>query len=114
MGHELKKLQRKWGLKHAYGILPEQYDQMSLDQGGVCAICRKPETATFKGHTKRLSVDHDHGTGRVRGLLCTACNTLLGHARDNVEVLREAIVYLFKHTPKPSETQLDVGHEGSV
>lgn len=60
---------------------------MLTDQNRTCAICKNPfET--------RPEVDHDHGTGRVRGLLCGNCNKMLGHARDNVSVLNAAIQYL--------------------
>ena len=47
-------------------------------QNGVCAICGNPETATSHGTIRRLSVDHDHETGEVRGLLCSKCNFALG------------------------------------
>lgn len=72
-----------------YGLSPEDYDRLYAVQGGRCYICRR---AT--GRTRRLSVDHDHITGRVRGLLCRPCNTLLGHARDDAEFFIRAIEYL--------------------
>lgn len=58
-------------------------------QGGVCAICR---IAT--GKTKNLAVDHDHQSGDVRGLLCSPCNRMLGHARDAVAFFVRGIDYL--------------------
>lgn len=61
-----------------YGLQPGGYDMLLELQDGHCAICRR---AT--GKTRRLSVDHDHKTGKVRGLLCRPCNTLLGHLRDD-------------------------------
>ncbi len=67
---------------------------MEAAQGGVCAICGLPETRVVKGKLNRLAVDHDHTTGRVRGLLCFRCNTCLGRFEDNVELLRAAEAYL--------------------
>ena len=61
-----------------YGCTSAEFDAMFTTQQGKCAICRLPETSTQKGRPRRLSVDHDHVTGRIRGLLCGACNTGLG------------------------------------
>jgi len=62
-----------------YGVTPEQYATMLQQQGYVCAVCGRPETnSTGKGGTRSLAVDHDHDTGKVRALLCHACNTALG------------------------------------
>src|SRR5438445_9289465 len=61
----------------------EEYDAMSEYQRGVCAICGKEPT-----DGERLAVDHDHATGRVRGLLCRGCNTGLGHFTDDPSRLR--------------------------
>jgi len=73
-----------------YGITQAEYEALYLFQGGRCAICWR---AT--GKSKRLSVDHDHKTGEVRGLLCSPCNRgVLGHLRDDVLALERAIRYL--------------------
>lgn len=77
-----------------YGITGADYDAMFLAQDGLCAICRLPESMTYKGQVKQLSVDHDHDTGRVRGLLCAACNFALGKFRDDPALLRAAADYL--------------------
>jgi hypothetical protein len=76
-------------IKSRYGITAVDYNTMYEIQGGRCAICQR---AT--GATRRLSVDHDHVTLEVRGLLCRPCNTLLGHARDQVEFFERCIAYL--------------------
>ena len=64
--------QRDWRLQKRYGISAETYDRMLQVQGGVCALCfTLPKS-------NRLHVDHDPETNRVRGLLCTSCNTTIG------------------------------------
>ena len=73
-----------------YGISAEEYWEIYEFQGGRCAMCRR---AT--GASKKLSVDHCHATGVVRGLLCLPCNrNVLGHAQDEVEFFERAIDYL--------------------
>jgi hypothetical protein len=86
-----KNRKKRPNLLYRYGITSDEYDQLLVDQGGVCAVCGLPETSNFKS---RLSVDHNHETGRVRGLLCNTCNRALGLLRDNPEVLRNAASYL--------------------
>lgn len=81
-----------------FGINSETYSQMLQSQSGVCAICGNPETATRLGVVKALSVDHCHTTGRIRGLLCSDCNTGIGKLRDSVKVLQNAIRYLQSHS----------------
>lgn len=84
-------------IQKTYGITPSEYWAIYEAQGGVCAICQR---AT--GARKRLSIDHDHSCcsgktscGRcVRSLLCTPCNNMLGHGRDDYEFFRRAADYL--------------------
>ncbi len=83
--------------KKEYGIDFAEYQRMLIDQKGVCAICEKPETKLQNGSIRMLSVDHNHTTGAVRGLLCGNCNLAVGYACDDVSVLERAIVYLQKH-----------------
>ena len=84
----LERARRKAMFKK-YGLTHEAYDRCLAEQGGVCAICRK---ACQMHH--RLSVDHDHDTGRVRGLLCHSCNTGLGKFGDSLLTLEAACAYL--------------------
>lgn len=84
-------------LRTGFGIGLADYQAMYDAQGGVCAICQKPETATRRGKVKMLAVDHCHGTGKVRGLLCVECNTGIGKLREDTTVLRAAIRYLETH-----------------
>lgn len=70
---------RRQRLLLRYGLTPEAYAEMFAAQGGLCAICRRPETRLTKdGLPTPLSVDHSHDTEAVRGLLCARCNGALG------------------------------------
>ena len=80
-----------------FGITAERYAEMVEAQGGLCAICGKPECETRNGKVKALAVDHDHESGRIRGLLCVACNTGLGKLGDDPVVLRKAAAYVERH-----------------
>lgn len=84
---------RQFTLKK-YGLTPDDYAALWTAQGGLCAICRREETAMREGVRRVLCVDHDKHTGRVRGLLCAACNMALGLFIDNRDSLRAAIAYL--------------------
>lgn len=72
-----------------YGITRDQFAEMSAAQDDLCAICKRPP----QGKT-RLSVDHEHKTRKIRGLLCDPCNTGLGMFQDNPDLLAAAITYL--------------------
>ncbi len=81
-------------LRKKFGLTLEAYTKILEAQNGVCAICRQPETATRNGRALNLAVDHDHVTGKIRGLLCGCCNTSLGGFKDNPLILSNAIAYL--------------------
>lgn len=68
-----------------YGITEQDFLEMERVQGGVCAICRRPERRKVRGRVTRLSVDHCHKTGRVRGLLCAHCNSKLSLVEQLVD-----------------------------
>lgn len=76
-------------VQSTYGLSGGEYAALYAFQGGKCAICRR---AT--GASRKLSVDHDHGSGSVRGLLCRPCNSILGHARDDGSFFIRAYNYL--------------------
>lgn len=66
-------------LKYRYNISLELYNKMLADQNNLCKVCNKLETAiTSGGIIRRLAVDHDHNTGKIRGLLCGKCNNAYG------------------------------------
>lgn len=84
---------RKYWLKARYNITPQEYDSLFSSQEGRCLICNIHSTETSKG----LVVDHCHNTNRIRGLLCSKCNTGIGQFNENVTILERAITYINKH-----------------
>jgi hypothetical protein len=76
-----------------YKITYETYKQMFYTQNGRCAICNRHQDS-FK---RLLSVDHNHVTQKVRSLLCDNCNSILGHSKENIEILNKVIDYLKIH-----------------
>lgn len=88
----LRKARHEKRQQQVYGLAPGEYDRLYEAQGGLCAICG-PVTG-YNGSTRRLSTDHDHQTGLVRGLLCKHCNDMLGRFRDDASILLRAIWYL--------------------
>lgn len=91
---EFKKQRRDYNhsdhINKTYGITAEEYQRIYEAQGSKCYICQR---AT--GARRKLAVDHDHGTGFVRGLLCKPCNyKVLGHLRDDTEAFQRAIDYI--------------------
>ena len=91
--HKNKHLQRetrKWAhILNRYGITKKDYESMWLRQGGKCPVCDKMEL-----DGKLLHIDHDHKTGRIRGLLCGPCNRFIGLAKENIHTLHGAVDYL--------------------
>lgn len=97
--HYQKEQHRKNHLKSTYKITNEQYDFMLLQQQNKCKICNKEETMIHQStdKIKKLSVDHSHKTGKIRGLLCANCNLMIGHAKEQSHVLKNAAIYLEEH-----------------
>lgn len=91
-------------LKTMYGITIEEYDDMLKRQNGVCAICLKPESQSYR----RLAVDHNHTTGKVRALLCYGCNRGIGSFKENPDSLRSAADYLESWCPSSYYSKSDV------
>lgn len=98
-GYDRKRYQknpqgeRERHLVRKYGVTLADYDAMFASQGGKCAICGRVQV-------RALDVDHCHVTGKVRGLLCTNCNRMIGHAGDSAECLEAAAVYLRGPVPQ--------------
>lgn len=86
-----KFIRRRAALKRKYGITPEQYDLMFKKQNGKCGICDNPFVENNKkgwGSKKEPCVDHDHKTGKVRGILCRGCNLSLSMIEDENFILK--------------------------
>lgn len=84
-------------LTSRYGLTVSDLQAMAIAQNHRCAICDELESELRNGKAKHLAVDHDHNTGAVRGLLCSACNTGIGKFKDDPKLLQAAIAYLAKH-----------------
>jgi hypothetical protein len=87
----------KWrsDLKIKYGMTEEQWWEIFDKQGGKCAICGEQETSKHSSGTVfRMSVDHCHTTGKIRGILCNNCNRAIGMLKDDARMLRRAADYL--------------------
>jgi len=80
-------------LKKDYGITLDDWNRMFEAQNGCCAICGQHQSDL----SRTLCVDHNHETGKVRGLLCGTCNRSIGLLKDDKDILRSAISYLEKH-----------------
>ena len=93
---QMNAASRAFQLMKNFGLTPEAYDVMLLAQSGVCACCGRGQGA------KRLHVDHDHATGRVRKLLCARCNTAIGQLEHPLRPVWEAYLASF-----PGDTDIE-------
>jgi hypothetical protein len=84
---------RDAGFKRLYGISLEERAVILQKQKNRCLICKEKFASSFSSH-----IDHDHVTGRIRGILCNNCNCGLGYFRDNPQLLHAAIEYLHYQT----------------
>lgn len=82
----VKENSRRQSLRRKYGITLEEFYNKVESQGGCCLICGV--------YGKKLMVDHDHKTGRIRGIICHNCNMVIGHGKESVEILQKVIKYL--------------------
>jgi hypothetical protein len=104
----LKEKRYENHLKWDFGITIEEYDKILAEQDGRCAICGSTDPG--KGKT-RFSVDHDHKTGKVRGLLCDPCNNGIARFNDNTDILKSAIYYITKFKEREKENESNQGTE---
>ena len=98
----MKKHSKAWKLKHAnhcanyqlkikYGLTREMYDNMYMTQLGLCAICHEPFGI------RKPVVDHCHVTNKVRGLVHSLCNSMIGYSKERIDILELGAEYLRKH-----------------
>ena len=90
-----KDVYKEKHLQKAYGISLNDFIKMLEDQGYRCGICA---THLAEANPKNVHIDHCHDSGVIRGVLCNSCNMGIGMLKDNVTVLKQAIVYLEKHS----------------
>lgn len=99
----LRRQRRGSELRTKVGITLADYEKAFAEQGGVCAICGKPETVLWRKKLKQLrsmSADHDHKTGRFRALLCHKCNRAIGLFGDDPELMEKAAAYVRAHAAR--------------
>lgn len=100
--HGITAIKKKRASQHlikTFGITMEERDRIYAKQDGKCAICRTPwyegeYDQSIASPFRKLSVDHNHITGKIRGLLCVNCNTALGSFKDSIDLLESSIRYL--------------------
>jgi hypothetical protein len=85
------------------------YNKMHTDQNGLCLFCGQKETTKDRhGGIKSLAVDHDHTTGKARGLLCYNCNSAFGSIKENIKAIQNMLDYAIKHSnPEPKVPQTE-------
>ena len=85
-------------LKRKYNLSYEQYLEMYNDQKGLCKICKIEIGLAGSDKNKNkwtdACVDHNHTSGKVRGLLCRSCNTAIGHLKENLDSIKQTAIYL--------------------
>lgn len=86
---KMRAIRRRANLKRLYGLSEDDYLQLATNQGFNCKICNLPSS-----NGKPLFVDHCHSTGKVRGLLCSLCNSAIGKLKDSPEICMNAASYL--------------------
>jgi hypothetical protein len=92
---EQTRYNRNAALKRLYGLTLEDYERLLAAQGGVCAICESPPGANGGPGTRRfLAIDHNHATGKIRGLLCHHCNVAIGYLHEDLKLFDKARAYL--------------------
>tara|TARA_B110000977_G_scaffold15929_1_gene19447 strand:+ start:156 stop:485 length:330 start_codon:yes stop_codon:yes gene_type:complete len=90
---KIKQSWRKYSLRVRYNITTEQYDTILKQQNNCCDVCGEHESK-FKNS---LCVDHNHSTGKIRGLLCNNCNSAFGKLKENTNIMYNLINYANKY-----------------
>ena len=85
---------KNFKLKKAYGISLKDYNELLTKQNGKCSICGVDNNGYYRKKLRAFAVDHCHTTSKIRGLLCSDCNTGIGLLKDNIDLLNNAIKYL--------------------
>lgn len=94
---EKRERDRWYHIKKKYGLSKEDWGVLFNSQNGLCAICHRTQDSLKKNRIKRFCVDHDHKTGKIRGLLCSNCNyRILSALRDRIDLAQNVVTYLQK------------------
>ena len=91
------KIDKNIKLKRSYGITLDEYNKLLSKQNNKCAICNIDNNGKYRNKARAFAVDHCHSTNKIRGLLCSDCNTGIGLLKDNINFLESAIKYLKKN-----------------
>ena len=91
---EVKRQQVRRFILRKHGLSEVEYFKLFQKQSGCCAICKLPESKKRAGRIVELAIDHNHINGKIRGLLCSKCNTALGLLNDSIELILAAGIYL--------------------
>jgi hypothetical protein len=92
--YDIRK-EKNRNLMRMFNISIDDYEYLFKKQNGLCAICGFKEDRKHRnGKTFSLAVDHNHITGKIRGLLCSRCNMAIGGLRDSVEIIEKALMYI--------------------
>lgn len=94
---KVKKWNKTAKVKLFYGLTLEKYEELEKLQNGLCAVCGLSNSQKLYNRSVSLHIDHNHETGKIRGLLCHKCNTALGLANDDPTILRKLVDYLEKN-----------------
>jgi hypothetical protein len=100
--------------RYVYGVTNDELEQMLIAQDGRCALCPRDIAFDHPRRSRRPNVDHDHSTGKIRGLLCLPCNTGIGLLQDSPSLLEKAAAYLRKHAYALDETGAQSAHSAAI
>jgi hypothetical protein len=103
--HKRPEINRNWKLRSCYGIMPERFQAMLVEQDYKCAICRVEFVFAPVNNPLCPHLDHEHSSGWIRGILCNNCNHGLGQFGDDPDKLQAAIDYLIANAA-PTEFNL--------
>jgi hypothetical protein len=98
-------------LKYKYGVSHSEFTERWASQKGCCAICAEelPDLMAYENRRRGYAIDHNHETGKFRGILCLHCNSLLGMARESTSILQKAGEYLEKEGSYQRLTEINHG-----
>lgn len=88
---KVRDQKKNWNLEKNYGLTLDEFKKLEAEQNGTCLVCGSGPNGRY---AQNLVVDHNHETGKIRGLLCDTCNRAIGLLGDDPELLEKAASYL--------------------